>query len=135
VHWKRIILYAVLLIVATFVAGFVPGVIGGLYQARNQIPPSWLEPLQALLLPASVLLVFLSLGRTQPDRPAQHAAAVWALTTVASLANIRLGITFSAWIGAATYSAVVAAIGTAIGTRFPARSARRSRTIADEKVI
>lgn len=133
-NWTRICRYTLLVVLATFLAGFVPGFMRGVYQTHNALPPAWVDALQSLLLPAAVLIVFLFLARAQSERTISHAMAVWALTTVVSTGNMALGVTPAEWAGAATYSAILAAIGTAIGMKLAGSGTDASRARAGERV-
>jgi len=112
---KRIVLWAGLAYLATFVAGFLPGMIRGVYAGGGGTVPEWTFILQALLVPAAMLIVFFRFARVQRERTVAHATAVWALLVVISVTNLVLGITLSAWLISIVFSGVVAVVGVALG--------------------
>jgi len=118
---KRILIWAIVLIAATFTGGFIPGVIAGAYKARTVAVPAWTGHLQAVLVTVATFVVFFFIGRTQRERPLAYAASVWAVATIMSGANIVLGQPLLQWMIGAVFSALIAAGGAGIGAATQSR--------------
>jgi hypothetical protein len=116
-NWRRIVIFMLILFLATAAAAFPFGFIRGYAQASGRFVPSWVGVGQALVVPLAGAVVVALLAKRQITRPWEHAwAAVlgaWLLTLPINV--MLLGQAPRQWLGGLIPSCLIVILGVPLG--------------------
>lgn len=115
---RRILLFTLLLCVATFAAAFPFGFIVGVFRSTGRAVPWWTTFAQGIAVPVAATVVIAALAGRQIERTWEHALAVAALAVSVSLPmDVWLGgQPFAQWVvGALFIFLVTVPVGVLVG--------------------
>lgn len=113
-NWKRILKFAIILVLATAVAAFSFGFAIGALFVLNQPIPAWIPIAQKFAVPITAMIVFIIFAQKQESRTWQHSLLVAFFAVIISF-PLNLFI-FGQYIFSGIKNMVVLIIMLSIGT-------------------